>query len=129
MDFDAYKGQKTERSMIKMATREENLKKINEELEKLSDEELDNVAGGTYLESADDAKKFKEIGINVYESEILGVPVLQGAQFTKLREAFNKFDVTIKDNGGIINANEYYIGGNKVSREDAWKHINAQLNK
>ena len=29
-----------------MATREENLKKINDELEKLSDEELDNVAGG-----------------------------------------------------------------------------------
>ena len=29
-----------------MATREENLKKINDELEKLSDEELDNIAGG-----------------------------------------------------------------------------------
>ena len=29
-----------------MATREENLKKINDELEKLSDEELDKVAGG-----------------------------------------------------------------------------------
>ena len=29
-----------------MTTREENLKKINEELEKLSDEELDKVAGG-----------------------------------------------------------------------------------
>ena len=29
-----------------MATREENLKKINDELEKLDDEELDKVAGG-----------------------------------------------------------------------------------
>ena len=29
-----------------MATREENLKKINEELEKLDDVELDKVAGG-----------------------------------------------------------------------------------
>ena len=29
-----------------MATREENLKKINEELEQLSDEELDKIAGG-----------------------------------------------------------------------------------
>ena len=29
-----------------MANREENLKKINDELEKLSDEELDKVAGG-----------------------------------------------------------------------------------
>ena len=29
-----------------MATREENLKKINDELEKLDDEELEKVAGG-----------------------------------------------------------------------------------
>lgn len=29
-----------------MATREENLKKINEQLEQLSDEELEKVAGG-----------------------------------------------------------------------------------
>ncbi|MBQ6297174.1 MAG: hypothetical protein IJK81_05720 [Selenomonadaceae bacterium] len=29
-----------------MATREENLKKINDELEKLSDDELEQVAGG-----------------------------------------------------------------------------------
>ncbi len=31
-----------------MATREENLKKINEQLEQLSDEELDEVAGGSW---------------------------------------------------------------------------------
>lgn len=29
-----------------MATREENLKKIHDELEKLSDDELDSIAGG-----------------------------------------------------------------------------------
>ena len=29
-----------------MATREENIKKINEELEKLDDEELEKIAGG-----------------------------------------------------------------------------------
>lgn len=31
-----------------MANREENIKKINEELEKLSDEELEKVAGGGF---------------------------------------------------------------------------------
>ena len=34
-----------------MATREENLKKINEALEKLDDEELEKVAGGFYARS------------------------------------------------------------------------------
>ena len=33
-----------------MAKREENLKKINAELEMMSEEELDNVAGGTMTE-------------------------------------------------------------------------------
>jgi|GEM_PF-1909140 len=33
-----------------MATREENLKKINDELEKLSDEELEKIAGGAMVE-------------------------------------------------------------------------------
>ena len=32
-----------------MATREENIKKINDELEKLSDDELEKVAGGDLL--------------------------------------------------------------------------------
>jgi len=32
-----------------MATREENLKKINDELKKLSDEELEKVAGGAHF--------------------------------------------------------------------------------
>ena len=112
-----------------MANREENLKKINAELEQLSDEELEKVAGGTSLESGDDAKKFQALGVKIYESTFLGVPVLQRAEFTKLREAFNKYGVTIKDNGGIINANEYYIGDKKVSRDDAWNHINAQFKK
>ena len=36
-----------------MATREENIKKINDELEKLSDKELEQVAGGAYDQTAD----------------------------------------------------------------------------
>ena len=39
-----------------MATREENIKKINEELEKLTDEELDDVAGGFLFNKINDEK-------------------------------------------------------------------------
>ena len=40
-------------------TREENLKKINDELEKLSDEELDQVAGGNIGQTAEDKDLLK----------------------------------------------------------------------
>ncbi len=110
-----------------MATREENLKKINDELEQLSDEELDKVAGGTYLESAGDAKKFNELGIKIYDTEVFGVPVLTHNEFVKLRDEFTKFGVTVKDKGGLINSNEYYIGGKLVTRDEAWKHIQSQV--
>ena len=44
-----------------MANREENLKKINDELEKLSDEELDKVAGGQIvLKAVGDMKKYPD---------------------------------------------------------------------
>ena len=95
----------------------------------LTEEQLDNVAGGTYIESADDAKKFKELGVKIYDNDIAGVPVLTHDEFVKLRGAFEKYGVTVKDKGGLVNANEYYMGGKKVSRDDAWKHINAQFSK
>ncbi len=110
-----------------MSTREENLKKINDELEQLSDEELDNVAGGTYLESADDAKKFQKLGVKIYDNDIIGIPVLTHNEFVKLRDAFNKYGVTIKDNGGLAKGNEYYINDKLVTREEAWKHIEKQF--
>ena len=43
--------------------REENLKKINAELELLSDEELDNVAGGTIGETAGDSQILYDHGL------------------------------------------------------------------
>jgi len=39
-----------------METRDENLKKINDELEKMSDEELDDVAGGFWFNKIYDEK-------------------------------------------------------------------------
>ena len=42
---------------LKMATRAENLKKINDELEKLNDEELEQVAGGIRLETFADGNE------------------------------------------------------------------------
>ena len=102
----------------------------------LSDEELDNVAGGTFAESYGDAQNFEKLGVKIFKNELAGVPLLDHEGFANLRSAFDKYGVTIKDDGSIwgdltgkSKANQYFINGNKVSREDAWKYINAQFGK
>ena len=92
--------------------------------EEFSLEYMNNIVGGTYLESASDAKNFKAMGKNVYGGDIFGVPILQRDEFIKLRANFSKYGVTLKDNSGLINANEYFIGDRKVTRDEAWNHIN-----
>ena len=56
-----------------MATREENLKKINAELEKLDDDELEKVAGGTVqiIRNVDDPSPQKPYQ-NPYEQKKYG---------------------------------------------------------
>ena len=48
-----------------MATREENIKKINEELEKLSDDELEKVAGGRYFLSPNGGDVEKDPAVKI----------------------------------------------------------------
>jgi len=49
-----------------MATREENLKKINDELEKLDDEQLEKIAGGS---ARDDLEDFGEMIVRAFHWE------------------------------------------------------------
>ena len=43
-----------------MANRDENLKKIRDELEKLSDEELEKIAGGMHLREIKETEEFPD---------------------------------------------------------------------
>lgn len=52
-----------------MATREENLKKINDELEKLSDEQLEQVTGGSTRQTDKDRRFFNILGIRCITSD------------------------------------------------------------
>ena len=102
----------------------------------LKDEELEQVAGGTFAESYSDAQQFEKLGVKIFKNDLVGVPLLDHEGFVNLRNAFDKYGVTIKDDGSIwgdltgkSKANQYFIGDKEVSREDAWKHINAQFGK
>ena len=52
-----------------MANREDNLKKINAELEKLSDEELEQVAGGSIPQTAENSNAAQEDFNKTFRSE------------------------------------------------------------
>ena len=102
----------------------------------LKDSELDQVAGGTFAESYSDAQQFEKLGVKIFKNDLVGVPLLDHEGFVNLRNAFEKYGVTIQDDGSIFGditgkskANQYFINGKKVSRDEAWKHINAQFGK
>ena len=50
-----------------MTTRDENIKKINDELEKLSDEQLEQIAGGTFTPNDFAKNAYEDCGIKVVE--------------------------------------------------------------
>ena len=102
----------------------------------LKDEELDNVAGGTFAESYSDANNFEKLGVKIFKTELAGIPILDHEGFANLRAAFDKYGVKIIDDGslggdllGTSKANQYFIGGKEVTQAEAWKHINAQFGK
>ncbi|MBR4153400.1 MAG: bacteriocin [Selenomonadaceae bacterium] len=76
-----------------MATREENIKKINTELEKLTDEELDQVVGGSWYITEEQAKK-------------------SGLTLKKEDGSPGSF-------GYLWNTGDYYWNGEKLSPSDA----------
>ncbi len=89
--------------------------------EVLSDKELDNVAGGTRLETYADGDELYKRGLLTEDQSYSSAPV---------RDMLHKMGYTgYKDNGGIINGNIYTDKkGNTISREDFWKNFDAENN-
>jgi len=86
--------------------------------EKLSDEELNEVAGGTGYEIRDDKKRFQRLGIRI----------TSGAHDeAQLKDAFARFGVSVETYHGDWTYNEYRIGGRRVSRGTAWQYIYSQV--
>lgn len=85
----------------------------------LSDGELDNVAGGTRIETWQDGDELYKRGLLTEDQASHSAPV---------RDMLHKFGYTgYIDNGGIINGNVYTDKkGNTISREEFWKNFDAE---
>ena len=112
-----------------MSTHEEKLKKINEELEMLSDEELDYVVGGTRKETRELSIALNAILHNIDFSP-LDIDNPEDMLYAKsdLEDElalFNgltvKIDVGKGGTGVDEQANEYYYKGHKLTHEQMLK--------
>ena len=107
-----------------MATREENLKKINDELELMSDEELEKVSGGTTTEMADDSRFLNSLNgsCDRYGEWRIGTQY-HGEEITK---AWATVGVKAELHSGFIfskgEPNKYFIGSQQVTQEQARQH-------
>lgn len=110
-----------------MANREENLKKINASLELLSDEELDQVAGGNYDECVADMNFLRQCEVDVgdYDPDY-------DLLFLRVEEAWAKVGIKCSawdmDYNVSVYKNKYYLDGKEISREEAIEHAKKVTN-
>lgn len=123
-----------------MATREENLKKINEELEMMSDEELELVAGGTPTGISADTCIMAALGYDIKPTSAHQIRTNESTYYAtarKMSEIFKKVGVTIGLCPHSTVPNKYFLDGKRIPRYAALellavekgKELPADLNK
>ncbi len=90
--------------------------------EQLSDDELENVAGGTRIETYQD-------GNELYKRGLLSAD--DALSSSKVREAIHKLGYNYVDHGGVKmfggKDNEYFNKvGESITREEFWKNFDAE---
>ena len=85
----------------------------------MSDDELDNVAGGNRLETYADGDELYKRGLLSEDDAMHSAPV---------REMLHKMGYSgYEDKGGLINANIYTDkSGNTITREQFWNNFDAE---
>ena len=88
----------------------------------LSDDELDNVAGGTRIETYQDSEELRKRGLLSQDDALSSSPV---------RETLHKMGYKYVDHGGMAifgaKNNEYFNKkGESISRDEFWKNFDAE---
>ncbi len=109
-----------------MATREDKLKKINDELEAMSDDELSMVAGGTKEETANDSRFLNSLNGSCDRYGTYKVsPSTPGsdARREEIKNAWATVGIDAylyTDAYGYFNA--YYLNGRSITQQQAREH-------
>ncbi|MBE8951041.1 MAG: hypothetical protein SR3Q1_10695 [Quinella sp. 3Q1] len=106
-----------------MATREDNIKKIDTALEAMSDEELDQVAGGTWAETAADSRFLNSLNGSTDRYGALRIAFTPGSKIQEeIKNGWAKVGITFTAHNGAISGNEYYLGTKKITQSEARRH-------
>ncbi len=110
-----------------MNTREENLKKINDELEMLSDEELEQVAGGSIGQTSKDSRILYDYGL--MNDHYGSIPMLfcWKSKSAEVDAGWAKAGITCVTKP--FGRNQYFIKGKEITRRDAFYHLKANFKR
>ena len=103
-----------------MANREDNIKKINAELEEMTDEELEQVAGGTYKETAGDTRFLNDLAGLCDRFGATKALFYPGIVEDEACKGWSKIGITVS--AGVFGSNVYYLNGEKISRRQAFDY-------
>ena len=106
-----------------MANREENLKKIRDELEKLSDEQLEQVAGGTIPQTVEDSKFLYKHGLVDDWHGVIGMTFRWGTFSKEVDDGWSKAGITCVTTPNPLKDNLYFKDGKPISRTEAYNIV------
>ena len=114
---------------MKMANREENLKKINAKLEKMSDEELEQVAGGYVGETAGDSKFLYSYGLMDDYHNVPHTIAHWKSDSAAVDSGWSKAGITCVTKLFAWQDNQYFLNGKEISRDEAHKIVEEKFQK
>ena len=100
-----------------MTIREENIKKINSELKKLTDEQLEQVAGSTIGQTSSDTKFLYDYGLMNSHYGTIPVTFEWISKSAKVDAGWAKAGITCVTKP--FKDNQYFLNGKEISRGEA----------
>ena len=110
-----------------MTTREDKLKKLNAELEQLTDDELDEVAGGTIGQTAGDSKILYDYGMMDRHYGTIPVMFYWKSKSAEVDAGWAKAGITCVTKP--FGSNQYFLNGKEISRGEAYDHLKANFKR
>ena len=103
-----------------MSTREDNIKKINAELEEMSDEELEQVAGGTFKETAGDTRFLNDLAGLCDRFGATKAFFQFGTVSGEAVKGWNQIGISVDTSWG--GSNRYFKDGQELTRREAFQY-------